>query len=246
MAGGREGCASEARPRSTPPPPPPPPPNQVAIVAERGDAYVARLFFGSPAEGAPAAWELAARPSDATWLALQAGCPLFVRRDLFERRAAPMETLMAMVEVAAAGGAGGGEARGGNGSDDDDDREAGAGPPDDPLAPPEPPPAAIEHVVSLKAGDPEPVVLLKRALAVAVREQDYATAATLRDSPLMRAYGALEAARDRGDAGAAATAAAELDWLVSGRPPPAPPPPPPRKAAPRRRKRGGGPAAAGR
>ena len=196
---------------------------RVAVVDEKGGAYVARLFFGPPGgdddDGAflpPSSWELRCRPSDASWLALQADCPLYVRRDLFDARAAPLDVLLAAV-------------------DDDDDEGAASDSDDDdgtvssiPLTPVEPPPPAVAHVASLSPGDPDGIVLLKRALALAVRDEDFATAARLRDHPAMAAYARAAAADAAGDVDGAAAARADVEAALDGRPRK---PTPPSKAA---------------
>ena len=203
-------------------------------------AFIGRLFFGDPATGA-VAWECEARPADATWLADRAGAPLLVRRDLFAGRAVPLGTLIADGddddgdddesddedgEDSDGGGSGGGSAEDGDGG------RPGRGPGGrgrrrrrgragrggaGGVSPHGPPPRsgpAFTGPAAIRPGDPPAVVLLKRQLAVAVVEEDYGTAAALRDLPVMRAAAVAAAATDAGDAAGAAVAEAELAALI--------------------------------
>ncbi|PNW85377.1 hypothetical protein CHLRE_03g183550v5 [Chlamydomonas reinhardtii] len=61
------------------------------------------------------------------------------------------------------------------------------------IVPPPSPPSASDDYTQLKPDDMDAIKLLKRELAVAVREEDYAAAIRLRDHPFMQMYRRIEA-----------------------------------------------------
>ena len=235
-AGAEAAGAAGAPTSATPPPPPPPPPKKkkqawglvraaITDYDPRMKAFTGRLFFGDPASGA-VAWECEARPADAAWLADRAGAPLLVRRDVFAGNAVPLGSLVVSEEGEDGGadeedegegeeGGGMGEGPGGRGPGGGGRRRRGRrGRGAAPAASPPPPPASSSGPAPIRPGDPPAVILLKRSLEVAVKEEDFAAAAALRDSPVLRAARAAEDAADAGDAGAAAEAEARLAALL--------------------------------
>jgi len=235
-AGAEAAGAAGAPTSATPPPPPPPPPKKkkqawglvraaITDYDPRMKAFTGRLFFGDPASGA-VAWECEARPADAAWLADRAGAPLLVRRDVFAGNAVPLGSLVVSEEGEEGGadeedegegeeGGGMGEGPGGRGPGGGGRRRRGRrGRGAAPAASPPPPPASSSGPAPIRPGDPPAVILLKRSLEVAVKEEDFAAAAALRDSPVLRAARAAEDAADAGDAGAAAEAEARLAALL--------------------------------
>jgi hypothetical protein len=68
-----------------------------------------------------------------------------------------------------------------------------------------------KHTCLCSASDPEIVKMLKRELAIAISEEDYAQAAQLRDSPLMRLYMKVKKLKAAGDLAAALELQDEFD-----------------------------------
>jgi bifunctional DNase/RNase len=160
---------------------------RAAIVELRAEVYIARLFFGDPSTG-QVSWDADCRPSDACYLVLKTGAPMYVSRDVWRACAQRLRETEAFASIEHvrrveeaqraeseqrnnnAGGRGGAGAAGGPSSSS---TARGATP--SPPAPPGPDPDALPAVQ-----------LLKRELEVAVAEENYAAAAALRDHPLMR------------------------------------------------------------
>ncbi|KAF8067229.1 hypothetical protein HT031_002276 [Scenedesmus sp. PABB004] len=135
---------------------------RVAVVACVNDVYYGRLFFGDPETGA-VHWDCDVRPSDATFLALKAKAPMYVKRTVWDACSAPLRNSSTWATVNYVEG----------------QREAArrAG--------------ALEKRSASAAAGPAPdtlpaIRLLMREMEVAVREEDYAAAARLRDHPWMR------------------------------------------------------------
>eukprot|EP00887_Chlorella_sp_A99_P003965 scaffold11.g3965.t1 len=148
---------------------------RVAIVGMRGSTYLGRLWFG----GGPdqILWDCDARPSDSIWLAIKSKCPIFVHRDVWDNHSQLLEELQ------------GGE---GSASGRSAEREAES---DDPMAIRR---AAAALPPRCLMSDPEVVKRMKGELRVAISEEDYVTAARLRDHPVMVAYMERSRALERG------------------------------------------------
>ena len=157
---------------------------RVAVVARSDSAFIGRIFFGARESG-QVAFDVDCRPSDAVWLALQAGAPIFIHADVWRTNA----TSLLQLQVGAEGA--GGEER-------------------FPALPVPPQPDLLEHTTRVRGGDPELLKLLKRQLKVALQEEDYALASRIRDHPLMRLDVAALTAVHNGEFRAAAKYRARL------------------------------------
>jgi bifunctional DNase/RNase len=168
---------------------------RVAVVGAAGDTFLGRAWFGgrgaaaSAGRAAAAAWDVDCRPSDATWLALYNRAPMYVSKAVWAAHAADLAPLL--------GGGGGGGGGAGRAS-----RGAAAGM------------TAAEAATTVFDDDPEPLVLLKMQLRLAIGEEDYEASARLRDHPYVRLHLEGIAARREGDAAAAARAEAQLEAAI--------------------------------
>eukprot|EP00198_Chlamydomonas_reinhardtii_P013593 XP_001702930.1 predicted protein [Chlamydomonas reinhardtii] len=145
---------------------------RVAIVALENDIFVGRLFFGDPATGV-VAWDCDCRPSDGVYLSMRSGCPFYVAQIVWDVAAVPIRaSKVHMIAVHEAHMAAEGASS---------------------IVPPPSPPSASDDYTQLKPDDMDAIKLLKRELAVAVREEDYAAAIRLRDHPFMQMYRRIEA-----------------------------------------------------
>lgn len=62
---------------------------KVAIVDLRNNVFIGRLFFGNPDTG-EVKWDCDCRPSDGCYLAIKAGCPVYVSRRVWDQAALPL------------------------------------------------------------------------------------------------------------------------------------------------------------
>ncbi|KAG2442549.1 hypothetical protein HXX76_002635 [Chlamydomonas incerta] len=194
---------------------------RVAIVALENDIFVGRLFFGDPATGV-VAWDCDCRPSDGVYLSLRSGCPFYVAQSVWDLAAVPIRaSKVHMIAVHEAHMAavqqqqqqhghahpqqqqppqqqqhGGTVSSSGNGtvfprasSGAWGVQQEGASGTVTPASRPSP----SDDYTQLKPDDLDAIKLLKRELAVAVREEDYAAAVRLRDHPFMQMYRRIEA-----------------------------------------------------
>ncbi|GLC38971.1 hypothetical protein PLESTM_000801400 [Pleodorina starrii] len=214
---------------------------RVAVVALENDIFVGRLFFGDAATGT-VMWDCDCRPSDGVYLSLRTQCPFFVARKVWEQAAVPIREskvhLIAMHEAELAavqqqqqqhphphaghhqaqphqGGASGsattasmdtGGGRGGPTQVPDSSSSGGGG--DASTSSP------FEYT-GIRPNDPDVIVLLKRELAIAVSEEDYAAAIRLRDHPYMQLYRRIEAFQQLGRANEAAALQRELASMIT-------------------------------
>jgi len=131
---------------------------RVAIVELQNDIYLARMFFGDPETGT-VLWDLDCRPSDATFLALRANAPIYIKKSVWDSCSVKLQdsTTYEAVQAALQHHA---KTRGSR------------------------PAARAEEKL-----DPEELTaikLLKRELEVAVSEENYKEATRIRDHPWMR------------------------------------------------------------
>ncbi|GFR41045.1 hypothetical protein Agub_g1479 [Astrephomene gubernaculifera] len=203
---------------------------RVAVVALENDIFIGRLFFGDAATGA-VMWDCDCRPSDGVYLSLRTGCPFFVARKVWEAAAVPIRmSKVHMIAAHEAGVASAQQQQQGNqglqqqqaqqqqqqaqaassssrSSHAQADPQSGDGGSSGAAS-------SADDYTTLKPDDPEVIKLLKRELAVAVREEDYAAAIRLRDHPYMQLYRRIEAFHHVGRAEEAASLRRELAAMI--------------------------------
>ncbi|KAI3429559.1 hypothetical protein D9Q98_005647 [Chlorella vulgaris] len=155
---------------------------RVAVVELRGQTFVGRVFFGDPASG-QVAWDCDCRPSDACWLALKSKAPIWVHQTIWEDCAVLLRDVQRGAE----------------------DRQA-----ESVFAELSQVPTPTAIMTTPRPADPEPLKRLKMEMRVALKDEDYAAAARIRDHPFMRLHcSSLQAAQD-GDEERAAQYEAQL------------------------------------
>eukprot|EP00793_Prasinoderma_coloniale_P003827 PRCOL_00003204-RA len=180
--------------------------SHMAIIDLRNGIFIGRLFFGAgdgAGSTATPVWDCDCRPSDGLWLALAANCPVYVSKAVWDSAAIPAEALTdGGVNIdpsqgrGQAGRAGGGSGqqqaaqwRAGRGSaagaGSAGSASIGTGGSAAKLTPVNSDSAPLE---TLFTDDREPVKRLKRELGVAISEEDYTTAARIRDHPYMKIH----------------------------------------------------------
>eukprot|EP00882_Tetradesmus_deserticola_P008054 GHRQ01008483.1.p1 GENE.GHRQ01008483.1~~GHRQ01008483.1.p1 ORF type:complete len:413 (+),score=146.77 GHRQ01008483.1:221-1459(+) len=166
---------------------------RVAVVACVNDVYYGRLFFGDP-ETQQVLWDCDVRPSDATFLALKAKAPIYVKKAVWDNCSTSLRNSSTWATVNYIEG----------------QRETQRR-------------ASMERRSSLaglgQQGHPSPeslpaIRLLMREMEVAVREEDYAAAARLRDHPWMRLAEDINMHRSIGYSEQADKLMAELGRLI--------------------------------
>lgn len=180
---------------------------RVAVVELRGNTFLGRVFFGDLATGT-VAWDCDCRPSDACWLALKSKAPIYIHQQVWEDSAMLLreiqrtaesqrqaeaqlrEKTQEMVRLA--------------GQMDADMAGASAG---------EVSPQAI--MTTPRPADPEPLKRLKMEMRVALKDEDYAAAARIRDHPWMRLHLSCLKARQRGDEDEAERCERQLQAAIS-------------------------------
>jgi bifunctional DNase/RNase len=173
----------------------------VAVVGTSGNAYIARIFFGNQITG-EVAWDCDARPSDATWLAIKANAPIWIAKDVWEDCATPVshqEEILRRLDSLEEGL---------------DTVEGSWSTPSTRVAPPDASNNValdpLSAMTTVRQSDPEPLKRLKMELTVALHEEDFHSAARIRDHPFMGLHVAALTARRQGDVEAAAKYEREL------------------------------------
>lgn len=159
---------------------------RVAITGLADSTFLGRIFFGDRLTG-QVAWDVDCRPSDATWLAIKSGAPIYIHQSVWDTVSAPLEELRTQAQWQMA-------------RVQRDLKAMREGESVD-----------LEQSTSLERldvatvmttvwrTDPEPLKLLKMELRVALAEEDYNAAARIRDHPFMRLHLAAVTARREGD-----------------------------------------------
>lgn len=140
---------------------------RVAVVACVNDVYFGRLFFGDP-DTKQVHWDTDVRPSDATFLALKAGAPIYVKKSVWEACATPLRNSSTWPTVNFIRREQDMRA-GSTGSSSGSGQRPGS-----------------RETEQLNPETLPAIRLLMREMEVAVREEDYSEAARLRDHPWMR------------------------------------------------------------
>lgn len=138
---------------------------RVAIVELRNNVYYGRLFFGE--EGSDrVVWDCDCRPSDACWLSLKAECPIFIKKDVWEAHSVAVSDLMSSQEEGSGSSAGVAAVSLAEAVED----------------------TGTALLTKIRTNDPDPIKRLKREMEVALQEEDYGTAARIRDHPFMQLH----------------------------------------------------------
>ncbi|DBB13695.1 TPA: hypothetical protein ACH3X3_000713 [Trebouxia sp. C0006] len=136
---------------------------RVAIVDIQNSTYIGRLFFGDRETG-EVVWDCDCRPSDGMWLSFQAKCPLYVHQRIWRHHRSRTRELV---------------------QGDDETARYLLGP-DAAAATESEDLTGTKMFTTIRQDDPEPVKRLKREMAVALSEEDYSSAARIRDHPFMK------------------------------------------------------------
>lgn len=155
---------------------------RVAVVELRNDVFVARLFFGDPVTG-EAKWDCDCRPSDATFLAMKSGAPIYVHKKVWEEASTRLRDTHAFEYIKQLHAA----------AKDTEPRSrsslmSASG-------------SAASPVASsdfLDSGTLLPISLLIRDMEEAIAIEDYASAAQIRDHPWMRMHADIDMHRSIG------------------------------------------------
>jgi bifunctional DNase/RNase len=176
---------------------------RVAITDLAESTFIGRIFFGDRTTQ-EVSWDVDARPSDAVFLALKHGAPIYIHEKVWDAVSAPLEELkenaqwqMAYVDRELKAHREGDEYQGalldeyqGVGKKNSDSGQKKLD--------------AATLMTTVRRSDPEPLKLLKMELKVAIAEEDYAAAARIRDSVFMKLSVAAATAKEEGDHEAAA------------------------------------------
>lgn len=176
---------------------------RVAVVQCVNDVYYGRLFFGDP-DTQQVMWDTDVRPSDATFLALKAGAPIYVRKSVWDACSTPLRNSSTWPTVAYARRqederlrAGSGSSSGRSSEEIEQHRKEQV--------------AAKCDVEALPA-----IRLLMREMEVAVSDEDYEQAARLRDHPWMRLADDIKMHRTIGYVDQAIKLYGELQAMIEG------------------------------
>mmetsp|Transcript_45275 Transcript_45275/g.75525 ORF Transcript_45275/g.75525 Transcript_45275/m.75525 type:complete len:398 (+) Transcript_45275:128-1321(+) len=156
----------------------------VAVIDMQDDTFYGRLFFEGLKDGQLLQWDCDSRASDAVWLSMKTNVPIYVHRGVWDQVTLPIGDVVNKVSN------------------------------DDPRAPvgsnerPESQNQVVESQSSREADSrtsasttlpiPECIRRLKRELRVAISEEDYKTAARIRDHPFLHMYSHIEMAEKEG------------------------------------------------
>ena len=161
---------------------------RVAVVGMTQSAYLGRIFFGNKVTG-EVCWDVDSRPSDATWLAIRTGAPIYINKSIWEASATPFDEFLGhsfskfdtsqQEPVVGLSGA-------------DFENETGISRESRKID-------VAVAMLTIRQHDPEPLKRLKMELKVALQEEDYGAAARIRDHPFMRLHLASFTAECDGD-----------------------------------------------
>ena len=136
--------------------------------------FVGRMFFGDAMNG-KAYFDCDVRPSDGIFLALKQQAPIFINNHLWQETCKPLSksTVHQMISQSEPGPVG-------MISTQAQEQEQASQPRQRPLSP--------ADFTDLLDDDLDAIKLLKRKLLVAVKEEDYSAAASIRDHPYLIVY----------------------------------------------------------
>lgn len=153
---------------------------RVAVVELKNDVFVARLFFGDPATG-EIKWDCDCRPSDATFLAMKSSAPIFVHKRVWDEAATLLKDTHAYDYI---------KQLHAQTAKEPEPQRAGSGAS---TASPSGTSTPLAAVMELPDSSTLlPISLLLRDMEEAVAQEDYVTAAQIRDHPWMRMHGDIE------------------------------------------------------
>jgi bifunctional DNase/RNase len=199
---------------------------RIAIVDLRNNTFYGRLFFGDPTTGV-AVWDCDCRPSDAIWLSLKSKCRIYINRSVWDTNATPLREL---AQQQGDGDEGGTAAAGGGRSSSSSSQQYEEDPfttnpaefsinsnnsstlpgSDIPLDPMDP----MAVMISIKPHDAEILKRLKMEMRVALKDEDFAAAARLRDHPFMKQHVKAVISELKGEVEEASEAWSRLDRAV--------------------------------
>lgn len=180
---------------------------RVAVVELRGNTFLGRVFFGDPSTGT-VAWDCDCRPSDACWLALKSKAPIYVHHQVWEDSAMLLREIQRTADSQRQAEA---QLR-----EKTQEMVRLAGQMDADMVGPTPGQASLQAIMTTpRPADPEPLKRLKMEMRVALKDEDYAAAARIRDHPWMRLHLSSLKARQRGDEDEADRCEAQLQAAIS-------------------------------
>ncbi|KAG7666895.1 hypothetical protein Ndes2526B_g04617 [Nannochloris sp. 'desiccata'] len=172
---------------------------RVAITDLAESTFIGRIFFGD-STSEEISWDVDCRPSDAVFLALKHGAPIYIHEKVWAAVSAPLDELkenaqwqMAHVNRELKAHREGDEYQGALLSGGNPDQQSGRKKLD-----------VATLMTTVRRSDPEPLKLLKMELKLAIAEEDYAAAARIRDHVFMKLSVAAATAKEEGDHEAAA------------------------------------------
>ncbi|KAK9817987.1 hypothetical protein WJX72_005385 [[Myrmecia] bisecta] len=168
---------------------------RIAVVDMRNNIFIGRLFFGDADSGA-VVWDCDCRPSDAVWLALKTDCPIYIKKTVWNLYSSPIGQMLApegkTLEASVYKALG-----------------------ITPASPTEQQTAQKDAFLQIRESDPEPVKRLKMEMKVALHEEDYTTAARIRDHPFMKLQAQIQACLSEGRREDAAALEADLHAAIA-------------------------------
>ena len=183
---------------------------RVAIVSLEHDVFVGRMFFGDKVIG-KSYYDCEVRPSDGLILALQSGAPIFVNLKVWQAAKKPLTKSTVYQMLSQSNKA----LPNGTISDLPSTRQSKSSRQGDldqsrrfqrPLSP--------ADLTDLLDDDLSEIKLLKRKLLIAVKEEDYSTAAAIRDHPYLLVYREICQSKIHGDSHRAAKLESELQRQI--------------------------------
>ncbi|GAX79692.1 hypothetical protein CEUSTIGMA_g7133.t1 [Chlamydomonas eustigma] len=199
---------------------------KVAIVGLQNDVFVGRLFFGDPLTG-KVHWDCDCRPSDGCFLSIKCKAPLYVHKKVWELTSKPinMSTIHQMLkessklenmqQITSSSSQQQQQQQlssivSAQQQQQQQHAQASA------LSALGDSSHLPQDYMVLMDDDLEAIKLLKRKLAVAIKEEDYKAATSIRDHPFLLLYKELFSQRIRGHKDEAARLESELKHKVAG------------------------------
>ncbi|KIZ05996.1 hypothetical protein MNEG_1969 [Monoraphidium neglectum] len=154
---------------------------RVGVVELTNDVFVARLFFGDRVTGQPV-WDCDCRPSDATFLAMKSGAPIYVHKRVWDEAATRLRDTHAFEYIKQLHSQ----------SAKEEAKKGAASSSTSGTATPSATPVAAGVAELPDSSLLLPISLLLRDMEVAIADEDYVTAAQIRDHPWMRLHADIE------------------------------------------------------
>eukprot|EP00976_Prorocentrum_cordatum_P078197 1183003-Prorocentrum_minimum.AAC.4 len=166
--------------------------SHVAVTHLQNNTFHGRLFFSAvKTDGELAQWDCDSRASDAVWLAINENVPIYVNRDVWDQVSLPLGSVVNRRSTNNNTNASGGNHDSLSWQEQTADGQTGSHQAEVPAST-TPTPSPVVNLI------PESIQRLKREMAVAIAEEDYKTAAKIRDHPFMQLYALIEQAEKEG------------------------------------------------